>query len=104
MATKGDLLGSFGSLLDTLRQRLDPFQPGNVFREWLGMMNRAAGLARDALRWQRLADQSPDYDAVIAALDDATRALVIADFGSAGSVLAALAKVDAALDLLERLF
>lgn len=104
MATKDDLLGSFGSLLDTLRQRLDPFQPGNVFREWLGMMNRAAGIARDAVRWQRLDSDSPAFDPVVTALDEATRALVIADFGDAASVLAALSRVDAALDALERLF
>lgn len=104
MATKSDLLGSFGSLLDTLGRRLDPFQPMDVFDAWQGTMQRAAGLARDAVRWQELDAPSADYAAVMTALDDATRALVMADSRDPESVLAALGKVDAALDDVDRLF
>lgn len=104
MATKSDLLGSFGSLLDTLGRRLDPFQPIDVFDAWQGTMNRAAGLARDAGRWQRLAAESSDYDRVIVALDSATRGLVMADSSAAQSVLAALRQVDSALDDVTALF
>lgn len=104
MTTKRDLLGSFGSLLDTLRQRFDPLQPADVNQQWLGVMNRAASLARDAGRWELLDDESPAYDAVVVALDDATRALVTANFNDPESVLSAIAKVDVALDALDLLF
>ena len=103
MASKEDLQGSFGSLIDTLRSRFDPFQPEDIVAEWTGLMARAAALARKVAAWNALPDRSPQYDGALRALDEATRALVVADFSLPETVRSALRKVDRALDLVGQL-
>lgn len=100
MAAKSELLGSFGSLLDTLRTRFDPFQPDDINSRWLGLTGRAAAIARDNGRWMALAEESQSYDQVIRRLDAATRSLVTADYTTPASVHAALDAVETALDAL----
>lgn len=97
MADKRRLRGSFGSLLDTLQNRLDPFFPPNVLGRWLGAIARAAGIGRDTAGWLALPDQDPRYRAIVEELDEATRAIVMADETSEPSLLAALDEADEAL-------
>lgn len=99
MMTKTDLQGAFGSLLDTLQNRLDPFQPEDVVGRWTGIIAKAGAIGR-AGGWNALPDQRPDYDQVVAALNTATSALASADYADSDSVHAALDLVDGALGAL----
>ena len=101
MADKTKLQGSFGSLLDTLNNRFDPLQPEEIVGRWTGMMARCAACARDTHGWDGLPASSDRYDPLIHLLDEATRALVLADYDDSNSVSNALDQTSAALDQLE---
>ena len=101
MTTKRELQGSFGSLLDTLQNRMDPFFPPNLLSRWLGAIGRAAAIARNSAGWNALPDQDRRYSALVGQLDDATRALVMADYTKIPSLEAALGQVEAALAALD---
>ena len=103
MATKEKLKGSFGSLIDTLTNRFDPLQPPDIVAAWTSLLTRCAASARNTEAWARLPDESPDFDPIIHALDDSTRAIVNADPGNPGETGAALQATSHALDLLEQL-
>lgn len=96
MTTKTELQGAFGSLLDTLQNRFDPFQPADVVGRWTGIIARAAEIAR-APGWNQLPDEDPAYDNVVMELNAATSALAAADFSDSGSVHAALDLIEASL-------
>jgi hypothetical protein len=97
MASKADLRGSFGSLVDTLSRRFDPLLPKDSVETWLGLMGRSASIARSR-RWQQLPDKRGDYVDVVADLDSAVRELVNADPEDAASIDGALRKSDSAFD------
>ncbi len=78
MATKDKLHGSFGSLLDTLSNRFDPLQAEDIVATWTSTMARSAACARNVNAWDQLPGVNGSYDALIEAIDDATRALVTA--------------------------
>lgn len=101
MASKSKLRGSFGSLADTLAFRFDPRFPADVAGRWLGVMGFAAAVGQRHGAWTSLPAQSPTFDPIIAALDDATHRLVVAD--DTAERLAALAAAEGALDLLNNL-
>jgi hypothetical protein len=103
MASKIKLQGSFGSLIDTLTVRLDPFIPEDLFKRWLAALARCASIARNTGAWDRLPAEDDRYDAVIQKLDRATRAVVNADLDDPQSISNALDAVDDALDDLEAL-
>lgn len=102
MATKDDLLGSLGSLIDTLRGRIDPWLPNAIFTRASSLMLRAAAITRSDA-WDGLPSNPPGGQAVVAALDTATRTLVTANYENPASVNSALNNVDSALDRLENL-
>jgi hypothetical protein len=104
MADKAKLQGSFGSLLDTLNNRFDPLQPGDIVASWTSTMARCAACARNIAGWDSLAGNSAGYDAPIEAIDDATRALVTTDYGDAAAVRNALQLTANALSELEAVF
>jgi hypothetical protein len=95
MAQKSALLGSLGSLLDTLGSRFDPFQPPAIRARWLAATAHAAAAAGDA-DWGDLPDDSDRYDEPIRLVDRATRSLVMADYSDSNSVNAALDDVELA--------
>jgi len=101
MTSKQQLRGSFGSLSDTLSFRFDPSFSQELAGRWLGVLLHAAAIGRQTARWNALPDRSDSFDPVIAALDDATRRLVLAS--SDAERLDALARADAALDSLDAL-
>lgn len=103
MASKTKLQGSFGSLIDTLTVRLNPFLPEDLFKRWLGALARCASIARNTGAWNRLPAEDIRYDSVIQKLDRATRAVVNADLDDPPSVSGALDAVDDAIDDLEAL-
>lgn len=78
MATKQKLIGSFGSLSDSLAFRFNPASPPDVSSRWLGAMARTAAIAHRSADWTALPNESSDYDGIIAQLDDATHAIVSA--------------------------
>jgi len=101
MGDKAALQGSFGNLLDMLDDRFDPLQPGDIVAQWTSIMARGAACARNIAAWDALASTSPAYDSVIAALDQATRTLVTADYGNPNEVETALQATSNALNQLE---
>lgn len=102
MARKSTLLGSLGSLLDTLGSRFDPFQPPAIRARWLAATARAAAAAGDA-DWGNLPDESDRYDDLIGLVDGATRSVVVADYSNPDSVNAALSDVEHAVSAVEAL-
>lgn len=103
MASKTKLQGSFGSLVDTLTVRLDPFIREDLFKRWLGLLARCGSIARNTKAWDRLPAEDDRYDLVVQKLDRATRAIVNADLDDPQSISDALVAVDEALDDLEAL-
>lgn len=101
MADKRQVQGSFGSLLDTLQNRLDPFFPPNLLGRWLGAIGRAASIGRNTQAWMALPDQDARYAGLITEIDGATRALVMADYTNEPSLNEALDEVEQALAALE---
>jgi hypothetical protein len=91
LADKAKLQGSFGSLLDTLNHRFDSLQPEEVVAAWTSAMVRGAACARNVQAW----------DAPIEAIDNATRALVTADYSDAARVRNALQLTCSGFDQLE---
>lgn len=103
MATKSDLRGSFGSLIDSFSQRFDPMQAQNVVEQWLGLMGTAASIARERSKWRALPDTREDYAPAIKSLDEAARSLVLATAETDAMILAALSECGMALDRLQQL-
>ncbi|QXQ06229.1 hypothetical protein KX816_18960 [Sphingosinicellaceae bacterium] len=101
MATKANLVGSFGSLLDTLQHRLDPLATDSVFQAWMSALTTAAGLARATARWNQLPDEDGRYDETVLSLDAATSALVQATLAEAGDIAGALGLVRRTLAMLQ---
>jgi hypothetical protein len=102
MTSKAELQGAFGSLLDTLQNRLDPFQTEDVVSRWTGIIARAAEVARSR-GWNGLPDEDGAYDRHVAALNGASAALAGADYSDGASVHAALDLAEGALDALAAL-
>lgn len=101
MATKEKLRGAFGSLSDTLTIRFDPSFPEALVARWVAEMTHSAAIANSVGDWNALPAESFAFDPVVTGLDSATHALVVA--ASTDERLAALERVRAALDALERL-
>ncbi len=97
MADIFELQGSFGSLLDTLRQRLDPSRPADVFARYQATMTGAAAIGRATAAWNAMPEESADYAALVHQTDGATRELVIASTQQSDRLLSALNTVDAAI-------
>lgn len=102
MAIKDKVHGSFGSLLDTLSNRFDPLLPEDIVASWTSTMARSAACARNVDAWDQLPGVSASYDALIEAIDDATRALVTAN-DDPDKIRGALQLAGAALGQLEGL-
>jgi hypothetical protein len=96
MATKSFLRASVGSLSDTLAFRFDPAFPTEVSSRWLGVMGNVSIAMRRTTAWNALPEESEDYDAAVAEIDSATRALVLA--ANSEQRLAALGDTDNAVD------
>lgn len=101
MASKDKLRGSFGSLSDTLAYRFDPGFPPGLAARWLSVMGLAAVIAHRTAQWNALPDPSATFDPVIAGLDDATHAIVVANVTV--ERMAALDQAQAALEALDTL-
>lgn len=104
MASIFELQGAFGSLIDTLQNRLDTTRPEPEGSHWLGVIQRVAGIARDTAAWDRLPFEDAAFDGVISSLDGAARTLAAAALRGGSAVSDALSGADAALDDLQRLF
>jgi hypothetical protein len=98
MTSREQLMGSFGSLSDSLAFRFDPSRSRSASGRWLAVMGHGAAIGHRSHDWLTLPDHSARSDAVIAALDNATRAVVIAKTDD--ECMSALDKADSALDLL----
>lgn len=104
MASIFDLQGAFGSLIDTLQNRLDPMRPEPDGSHWLGVIHRVSGIARSTAAWNDLPGDDPAFDDLIVLLDGATRALAVAALRNDGSVSDALSTADLALDEIQKIF
>lgn len=104
MATKQQLQGSVGSLLDTLANRLDFSQPADVLSRWTAVSARLAAIARNINAWNNLPAESLQFGPAIAAVDAAARALALANYDDAASVRQALDAGESAVTLLASCF
>lgn len=96
-----ELSGSFGSLSDTLQARLSPYFDVAVSGAWLGVLAEVGSIARDTGAWDALADDVPGVDAVVAAMDAATRAIASLKLFEATTALPALKQCATALGMLD---
>lgn len=103
MASRFELQGAFGGLVDTLNQRFNTFWPPHVGAAWLSAMGRA-NEAGDPPLWDRMPGEHPDYEPMIAELNAASAEFVVAtDNGGHSGIVASLRTVEAALTRLLQL-
>lgn len=102
MANKNDVLGSFGSLELTLGGSLKPNFPKALRRRWLAVVGHGAIIGRRTSEIVALPDGSDQYAAVVEALDDAAREIVVAKTNAKRET--ALAATDDAFEKVEQLF
>jgi hypothetical protein len=96
-ATSTTLIGAFKGLIHAMTVHDDPGQPPEIAGRWSACVVRNAAISQ---RLEDLAPSSPTYDPVITALNDATHAVDAADYTNAGSVNAALNRVESAQALM----
>jgi hypothetical protein len=93
MVDKFDLNGVVASLLDTLRIRMNPLFSKNLLEHWVGLLFRAAAVARDADWWEAIPDEDDRYESVARQLEVGTRTLAAAK-PREGDLMVALEKIE----------
>ena len=97
MASKLELQGVFGSLVDTLNRRFNPFWPDEVGGAWLAAMGRANAIG-DPGKWNRLPSADPAYDRTITEMNVAAARFVVGtDAGSHADIVQGLRAISQAL-------
>lgn len=102
MVDKFDLNGVVSSLLDTMRLRMNPMFSQTLLERWMGLLIRAAAVARDLDWWEDIAEQDDRYAPVAAQLEAGTRTLAAAK-PKENAINAALDVVEHGITGLERL-
>lgn len=101
MPGRGELQGAMDSLFDTLQRRLDPRGDRQVNERWLGATGKLTALMRRHVDWMAVPDPHDPCAGVTGDVSASTSAL--AGARSKEEQLAALDRVHAALDAVERL-
>lgn len=97
MATKLEMAAAFGSLLETMSRRFEPFFEAPVVERWLAVTALSSNVAEPGL-WAASASEAPGYAPMVTALNRVTNRLVAAVLlGEAAAIVAALDAIDAAL-------
>jgi hypothetical protein len=102
MVDKFDLSGIVSSLLDTLRVRMNPLFSKELLEHWVGLLFRAAAVARDADWWEAIPDEDARYEPVAAQLEAGTRKLA-ASMPRETDLVLALNKIETGIVSLEAL-
>lgn len=102
MVDKYDLNGVVSSLLDTLRIRMNPLFSKELLEHWVGLLFRAAAVARDLDWWQAIPDEDERYEPIAAQLEAGTRTLAASKPREADLMLA-LDKIETGVVSLEAL-
>jgi hypothetical protein len=103
MATKLEMEAAFGSLLDTMSRRFDPFFDTGIVARWLAVTALSSNIAEPRL-WSALPSDSPGYAGMVSGLNRVTNKLVGAVLSTnATAILDALDEIDDVLTQLQRM-
>lgn len=103
MIDKFDLNGVVASMLDTLRIRMNPLFSKDLLEHWVGLLFRAAAVARDTDWWESIPDEDGRYEPIAQQLEVGTRTLAAAK-PRATDLMSALDKIELGVAGLEALY
>jgi hypothetical protein len=103
MATKLETEAAFGSLLDTMSRRFDPFFESGIVARWLAVTALSSSVAEPSL-WSAMPSDAAGYAAMVSGLNRVTNKLVGAVLlADAMAIVNALDEIDAVLTRLHRM-